>query len=114
MKKRNNPEDDLQKMVWQYIKLRYPHVLAFHVPNGGRRNIREAARFKSMGVLPGVSDFLLFWIDGRGAIELKAGKNKMSDHQKAFADKWSQYGGSFALCYSFDEVKKILEDWLGF
>jgi len=31
----------------------------FHIPNGGNRNPREAARLKRMGVRPGVSDYCL-------------------------------------------------------
>lgn len=30
-----------------------------HIPNGGKRNISEAAKFKKMGVKAGVADLLL-------------------------------------------------------
>lgn len=110
--KRTYPEDILQRQVWQYLKIQYPNMLAFHVPNGGRRDEREAAKFKSMGVIPGVSDLLLFWPGGFGAIELKAGKNKMQPTQIEFQRKWELAGGNFALCYSLDEVIAVIKSWL--
>ena len=59
--------------------------LAFHVPNGGVRHPATGARFKAMGVKPGVPDVLLPVRSGLYvglAIELKAGKNKPTDHQQ--------------------------------
>ena len=38
----------------------YPALkLLFHIPNGGKRNPREAARFKKAGVKAGVPDLFL-------------------------------------------------------
>ena len=56
---RKHYEDDLQRDVMEFIRLQYPHIISFHVPNGGKRSAREAARLKRQGVLAGVSDILL-------------------------------------------------------
>jgi len=109
--KRNYPEDDLQRAVIKYIRLQYPHLLCFAVPNGGKRNPREAARLKSQGVLAGVSDILLFWPGGMGAIELKAGNRKPSGQQEYFGDRWEWCGGNFAVCNSLDGVVELLRKW---
>lgn len=68
----NHPEDDLQRAVVSTLALS-PELRAIAVPNGGKRNIREAARLRAQGVRAGVSDLLVFWNPGRVAmIELKA------------------------------------------
>jgi hypothetical protein len=59
------------------------------VPNGGKRNPREAALLKAEGVQPGVPDWLCFVATGdvRGlAIEFKSptGKGRLSESQ----DRW--------------------------
>jgi hypothetical protein len=60
-------------------------ALAFHVPNGGVRHPATGARFKAMGVKPGVPDVLLPVPNGKYtglAIEMKAGKNQATDYQQ--------------------------------
>jgi len=75
--KRGNLEARLQIAVINYIRMAFPDVLCFAVPNGGARKKNsegvpiEAIMLKKMGVLAGVSDLLLFWNGGMGAIELK-------------------------------------------
>lgn len=111
MAKRNYPEDELQQQAIEFIRLQYPHILAFHVPNGGKRNLYEASRLKKQGVLAGVADILLFWDGGHGAIELKCGRNKTSPHQDYFADKWQWAGGNYALCYCLGDIQWALASW---
>lgn len=72
-----------------------------HIPNGGKRNIREAARLKRMGVQAGVSDLLLALPVGKSAglwIELKAPKGRASDAQKAWLERMQRVGYQVALC----------------
>lgn len=104
-------EDIFQRQVIEYIRLQYPHTLAFHVPNGGKRQPREAARLKLQGVVPGVSDILIFWRGGMGALELKHGKNKPSPHQDYFGDRWQHAGGLYAVCWNLDQVIALLNSW---
>jgi hypothetical protein len=115
-------EDRLQVQVADYLRLQYPKVLWFHVPNGGNRNAREGARFKRMGVLPGVADILIFH-PGRMnnfdigkynglCVELKIKPNKQADSQKEFQNKISQVGWRYELCYTFDESKRIIDNYL--
>lgn len=109
---RRHLEDTLQMQVAKYLRIQYPRLLAFHVPNGGKRNPREGARFKAMGVRPGVADILLFWgFNKKAAIELKAGKNKLEDSQETFRDQWVETGGYYSLCRSLDDVIDQLKMW---
>lgn len=86
-------------------------MLWFHVPNGGKRNGREAGRLKRMGVRPGVADLLFFWGRDKGAIELKAGKNKQTDTQEAFQAEWEALGGKYRVCRDFESVVATLCEW---
>jgi len=57
---RNNYEDQLQIMVVNYCEMkRHGLEKIFHVPNGGKRNVFEAKKFKRMGVKSGVPDLVL-------------------------------------------------------
>jgi hypothetical protein len=110
-KKRKQPESQLQRAVYRFIRMKFPGVLCFHCPNGGKRSPVEAAIFKAMGVLPGVADLLVFWRGGHGAIELKAGKGSQTDSQRYFQVQWIHCGGQYAVCRSIDEVEAVLNLW---
>lgn len=109
-------EDSLQIAVADYLRLQYTDLLSWHTPNGGKRNKREAARLKRMGVRPGVADVMLYWLDSdlcmnAGAIELKCGKNKLQPSQVTFRNDWMNTGGHYAICRSVDEVMHWLSAW---
>ena len=65
------------------------------IPNGGRRNVREAVRLKAEGVKPGVSDLLLPLRRGGYAglwLELKAPGNKPTKDQAEWIDRMNAAG----------------------
>ncbi len=64
--KRGNLEMKLQIAVSSYLDYALPNILYFAVPNGGSRNLIEAALLKKAGVKAGVADLLLFWNGGMG------------------------------------------------
>lgn len=117
-------EDDLQVACMRYMAYQYPHIMAIHVPNGGNRNPREAARLKSMGVKPGVPDILIFhrMIDGSDpecdhvwsglAIELKVPPNKVTASQQEVMHKLEQESWITRVCTSFDQFKKEVDGYL--
>jgi hypothetical protein len=111
MKKRQHPEDDLQKAVWEWYLWQQPGCIMFAVPNGGVRNPREMARFKTMGLVPGVADLILLWGEGGGAIELKVGKGKQSIAQKEFESCCESFEIPYRVCHSVDEVKAACQEW---
>lgn len=117
---RQHPEDNLQRTVAQYLDLR--GWLWLHCPNGGKRNPREAARLKGMGVKPGVPDVLIFeqWREVRGseptvfefsgfgiAIELKSPKGRTTKTQDAWLAGLRRRGWKTAVCRSIDEVIEV-------
>jgi hypothetical protein len=58
--KRKHIEDDHARALATWASHhRELRDIFFHIPNGGRRNPREAARLRGMGVRRGVSDYFL-------------------------------------------------------
>jgi hypothetical protein len=79
----------------------------FHVPNGGTRHVREAVKFKAMGVKPGVPDILLPIpkppFNGL-AIEFKAGKNKSTEQQLIWQDFLRKQQWYVTICYTWEDA----------
>lgn len=76
---------------------RYPllrHLI--HVPNEGKRSRAGGGILKAMGMVPGVHDLLLLAPNGRGwnglSLELKAGREKPTGEQSAFARRQGEVG----------------------
>lgn len=111
MAKIRHLEDDLQRAVWTWFQMYAPDCIAFAVPNGGRRNVREAARLKAMGVLPGVADFILLWEGGSGAIELKVEGGRQRPAQKVFQHRCEARSIPYRICRSLEDVEAACKEW---
>ncbi len=116
--KRRHLEDDHARLLATWA--RYHPLLKtrlFHIPNGGMRGIREAARLKSMGVLAGVPDFFIPLARGKYHgmfLELKAPGGKLTESQAAFLAH-ADADGYFCVCaVGFDEARAWIEKYLGF
>lgn len=105
-------ESDEQRVIVQWcdaFKARYPELkLLYHVPNGGKRTAREAARFKAEGVKPGVPDLVLP-VARNGYhglyIELKRRKGgTVSDNQKEWIKALTEQGYRAVVCKGADEA----------
>lgn len=112
-------EDSLQTACMTYLRLQYPNVLAFHVPNGGSRNRVEAAKLKGMGVMAGVCDIVILepreyrCVKPCGLfIELKVKGGKLQDSQASFISKLQVRGYMAAVVWSFDAFKALVDDYL--
>lgn len=112
-------EDNEQILLFEWATLqscKYPELeLLFHIPNGGKRNAQEAARFKRMGVKPGVPDLMLpvprngyhgLWI------EMKSPKGKTSKNQKDMLEKLNKQRYKAVVCFSWEEAAQIIKDYL--
>lgn len=106
-------ESTLQTSCVKWFRLHYPNLVIYAVPNGGSRNVREAQRLKAEGVLAGVADLTILLPQGRSVyIEMKVKGNRQTDNQKAFQQKAETLGHTYAVCYSFEEFKRIVEEKL--
>ena len=105
-------EDNFQKSVARYLDAK--GVLWFHCPNGGSRNIAEAAKLKAMGVKPGIPDILVLekrhFYSGL-AIELKVGKNKCTDHQEEMQRHFFARNWRVIVCYSLDHAIQEIDNY---
>ena len=107
-------EDDEQTVLAAYLDRCLPkEVPWWHVPNGGKRNAREAGRLKKMGVKAGVVDNHFLMPDGKlGVIELKIKPNRPTFQQSEFLTWVGRASGMAATAYSMDEAVSILSGWL--
>lgn len=96
-------------------------LFAFHIPNGGSRNVIEAKKLKRMGVRKGVSDVFIPYPKGKYHglwIEFKslACKNKIDGgliaEQKEWLINMNLLGYATSIAYSCDEATKITNDYL--
>ena len=99
---------------WQHNT--YPELkLLYHVPNGGSRNTLEAANLKRQGVKAGVPDLCLP-VARQGHhglyIEMKWGKNKVTENQSQWLEELRQQGYKAVVCYGADEAIRVIEEYL--
>jgi len=101
-------EDDFQKAIVQALEVykSMGRLDFFHVPNGGRRNPREAKKLKAMGTRPGVADLVIiapsryteFW-------EVKMPvKGRVSDSQRIFQTTVEGFGYPYRIIDSLNLV----------
>ena len=115
-------EDDEQKALIQWARAyKNDAEKIIAIPNGGKRNPREAARLKAQGVTAGVPDlFLPVMCGGFGGlwIELKAPKTATSPAGKPTAaqlaklQQLSEDGYCTALCYGWVAARDTIVGYL--
>jgi hypothetical protein len=95
--------------------MQYPGVIIAAIPNGGRRNPREAAIMKSEGVRAGMPDLVIpcptedyygLWI------EMKTEKGKVSPSQKLVLDQLTNNCYRCEVCHSLDEFATVVNDYM--
>lgn len=104
-----------QIKIFNYAKYNNKLRWLFAIPNGGSRDIREAARLKLQGVKAGVSDMFLPIPNSmfHGLfIELKVGTNKTSQLQDEFIDYVRNNGYMAKVCYGADEAIRTIKSYL--
>lgn len=111
-------EDAEQVLIFKWASY-YPILRWMHaIPNGGKRNPREAARLKAQGVKSGVSDICLPLPMGgyHGLyIELKRrkqdGTSKVSKNQTAFCRDMTTLGYKAVVCYGANEAIQVIKEY---
>lgn len=120
-------EDNLQRCVVELLKAykATKGIEYFAVPNGGKRSRVEAAIMSGLGVRAGVPDLVVLIpsmvpLDGiRGSrsrprtlfLELKAGKNKLSDAQQGWAEWLKDAEFTWAEIRTVTEVDELLKSF---
>lgn len=110
-----NEQRRLMEIVGYYTH-RYPELsLLYHVPNEGKRSKITGSILKQQGLKAGVPDLCL--PVARGAyhglyVELKYGKNKLSDNQKQWLASLSCQGYFTAACWGGDQAFQTILNYL--
>lgn len=106
MKEIHTSESDEQIVVFNWAQMmegRYPELaLLHHIPNGGKRSMSEAVRFKREGVKAGVPDICLPVPRGKYHglyVEMKAADGRVSEYQKEWLSKLTAQGYFTAVCF---------------
>lgn len=87
----------------------------FAVPNGGGRTKAQAGILKAEGTKAGVWDLQLPVPIGRTPglwIEMKAGKNTLSEEQRTWRTKMEALGFKCVVCWSWDAARAAIEQYL--
>lgn len=108
-------EHKLQVGCVAWFRYSYPKHLIFAIPNGGQRNTIVASKMKTEGVLAGVPDLCIpVARDGFHGlyVELKTGKNKLTQNQQHIIQKLQNEGYKCEICYSFDDFVFLVNNYL--
>jgi len=99
------------------MQYKHPGLELLHsIPNGGKRNIREASRLKKEGALAGVSD--VFLPVARGGyhglyVELKVKGGKTSASQKWWIKETIKQGYLSVVCFGWVDASEVIGEYLG-
>lgn len=112
-------EDNIQINCVTWFNLQYPDlaILLHHSPNGGKRNAREAARFKKLGTRAGFPDLILLFPSSNFhalLVEMKTEQkgSKQTDNQKAYQEAAAKHGYKYVVCRSFDDFRSTIKQYL--
>lgn len=109
-------ESETQRFCVKWFRLQYPQLakLLFAVPNGGARNLTEAAIMKGEGVTAGVSDMLLMYPTDQYhglCIEFKTAKGKQTQAQKEWQEIIEMRGYKYVICRTFEDFERTIKNY---
>lgn len=109
-------ESTEQVMLVARIRQFHPSVLVFAIPNGGKRDPKEAARLKKEGTLAGVPDLCV--AEPRGPwhslyIEMKRQKGgRVSEEQKKVIARLEAKGFKVVVAEGLEPAYKAFQEYL--
>lgn len=89
------------------FKNKTKRIVYFHVPNGGKRDKRVAAKLKRMGVIAGIPDFIIFTAVSILLVEMKAQETPVSESQKAVKSDFDLLGYQVHTIRTNDPVEAV-------
>src|SRR3989304_2013103 len=113
-------EADIQAAIIDLVEVfKRPRLKYWHTPNGGKRHIKTAMKFKRQGVKAGVPDliFVVPPLAGSneppffGFLEVKTPKGKMSPAQQEFRDWCLEVGIRHEVVTNAADAMAILYGW---
>ena len=85
-------------------------IFCHSVPNeGAGTDMIRTTQLIALGLRKGVADLIVWWPDGIGYLEMKRPGGKQSKEQLLFEGKCKEYGVSYDLAHSVEEVEALIE-----
>jgi len=108
---RRQPEREIQINTASLLRqCGVPGIVPWHTPNAPRNAITGSI-LKRMGMLAGVSDWLIFYNRELFSMELKAEGGKPTDSQIEFHDRLRAQGAHCAVAEGFDQAHYYFKHW---
>ena len=95
-----------------WLRKTYPNLLFHHSANE-RQGGKTGLLCRLMGQCKGWPDLTIIGQASCLGIELKIRGNKVSQEQRQVLERLRGYGWSVAVCYTFEEFKTTVEEWIG-
>jgi hypothetical protein len=120
-------EKDIQKRLCCWLRelincgaLKLPFFHFHSHPNERKSTPRHMNELKDMGLVPGISDLELTWIDNKFQLhilflELKKKSGRLSKNQKIFRDMIEEINHpniTYSVAYSLSEAMNVIEEKL--
>lgn len=108
--RRAQPEYELHCQIVQFLRVALDgNTFFFHPPNGGKRGLAEAKRFKAMAVVPGTPDLAIIDSGRILFLEIKAGKGRLSPAQQECHAALASARCPVAVVRSLQDAVEVLQ-----
>ncbi len=109
-------EHALQVECLRWLRMTYPSVLCYAIPNGAYTTKTTARKLVAEGVIHGIPD-LCIPIPNNGFaslyIEMKNGKaGRLSEHQKTMIARLQAYGNKVVVCRTQSDFRREVGEYL--
>lgn len=109
-KKVNRPEQAIQQAIVKYFAYQYPKLKGLLCANLNNSKDKVTGGInKSMGVVSGRSDMVLYYNNTAYHIEIKEPKGKQSTIQKEWQKTIEDHGFCYYICYSLNDFILLMK-----
>ncbi|GGB14918.1 hypothetical protein GCM10011380_00410 [Sphingomonas metalli] len=109
--KRPASELSRQTAFLRLLRMQAPGVMAWAVPNAGKRGLKAQAQARSEGMTSGVFDVHVAWNHGTAALEFKSGTGTLSDNQVEWGNAMHERGHRVACVRTPEAALELLSHW---
>lgn len=108
-----NPATEIERQTTflRLLRMQAPTVMAWAVPNGHNRGLKDRVKAKKEGLKAGVPDLTVVWNHGTAFLEFKDSKGKPADNQIDLLNYLSDAGHHCAVVRSPEYALALLAEW---